>query len=282
LAGQSDPLGATSRGTGELVRAALAHGCQQILLGVGGSACTDGGAGLLQALGARLLDRDGLELGTGGGALRDLARVDLAGLDPGLAGAQIVLASDVDNPLLGPQGAAAVYAPQKGASQDEVRLLEAGLRRLAEVLSSATSAGPAVSSAAAQLPGAGAAGGVGFAALAVLGATRRPGVDVVLELTGFFDVLAGADLVITGEGRLDAQTLHGKAPAGVAKAASRAGIDVVVLCGQRDLADDALAAAGICAAYPLTDLEPDLARCLAHPGELLERLASQVATRHLW
>lgn len=266
-----DPLGATSYGTGELVRAALDAGCHEVVLAVGGSACTDGGAGMLQALGARLLDAAGKELNRGGAALADLHRVDLKGLDQRLAQVRVVLASDVDNPLLGTAGAAAVYGPQKGAATPDIAVLDAALARWASLLDAE----------AADRPGAGAAGGVGYAALAVLRAHRRAGIDVVLDLVGFHGRLAGTALVITGEGSLDAQTLRGKAPAGVAAAARAAGVPVVAVCGQRDLDDDELAGAGILKAYALTDLEPDVQRCLAEPGPLLERLAGKIAVEQL-
>jgi glycerate kinase len=269
--GETDPRDATSRGTGELIAAAMDHGCTEVVLGVGGSACTDGGAGLLQALGARLLDAAGRELGAGGAALTRLAQLDLSGLDPRLQSTRVVLASDVDNPLLGPNGATQVYAPQKGASAADVALLEAALTRWADALDPAS----------AMLPGAGAAGGVGYAALTVLRAQRRPGIDVVLELVSFHDHFKDASLVITGEGSLDEQTLRGKAPAGVAAAARELGIPAVAVCGQRTLNDDRLAEAGIVAAYSLIDIEPDLSRCLAEPGPMLERLAAVIARQWL-
>jgi glycerate kinase len=217
------------------------------------------------------LDASGEELAAGGAALAKLDRVDLSTLDRRLRDTRIVLASDVDNPLLGPNGAAQVYAPQKGASAADIGLLEAALTGWADVLDPD----------AARVPGAGAAGGVGYAALTVLQARRRPGIDVVLDLVGFHDHLENAALVITGEGSLDEQTLHGKAPAGVAAAARELGIPVVAVCGQRTLDDDRLAAAGIVAAYSLTDIEPDLSRCLAEPGPLLERLAAVIARKWL-
>lgn len=265
--GRPDPLGATSRGTGELVGAALDRGCTEVVLGVGGSACPDGGAGMLQALGARLRDATGDELAPGGAALATLDHVDLDGLDQRLRQVRIVLASDVDNPLLGPRGAARVYAPQKGASPADVAVLESALRRWAAALDPD----------AARLPGAGAAGGIGYAALTVLAAQRRPGIDVLLGLVGFADKLAGARLVVTGEGSLDEQTLHGKAPAGVAAAARSAGVPVVAVCGRQLLTDEALADAGILSAYALTGIEPDVARCMAEPGPLLQRLAATIA-----
>lgn len=266
-AGRHDALRATSRGTGELMRAALDAGCQKIILGVGGSACTDAGAGMLQALGASLLDAEGRELEPGGGPLVALDRVDLSGLDPRLARTRIVLASDVDNPLLGPRGAARIYGPQKGASPDALIVLEQGLRRWADV----------VDPAAAEHPGAGAAGGVGYTAMAVLGAVRRPGVDVVLDLVRFREYTQGVDLVITGEGRLDEQTFYGKAPVGVAAAAGVAGVPVVAVCGQLLLPPAQLQDVGISAVYSLGDIETDLERRMRSPGPLLESIGRQVA-----
>ncbi|MPY99557.1 MAG: glycerate kinase [Actinophytocola sp.] len=267
--GRLAPLVATSYGTGEVIRAALDDGCRTIVLGLGGSACTDGGAGLAQALGVRLLDADGRDLPPGGAALAELATVDVSDLHPAVAGADVVVASDVDNPLLGEHGAAAVYGPQKGADAEQVAQLDAALARWNEVL--ARDAG--VDAATATLPGAGAAGGVGFAALAVLGATLRPGIEYLLDLVGFHQHLAGASLVVTGEGSLDEQTLRGKAPAGVAAAAREAGAPVVAIAGQCLLPREALRAAGFVAAYALIDIEPDPRRCVAEAGPLLERLA---------
>ncbi|CAM5356092.1 glycerate kinase [Streptomyces abikoensis] len=266
------PLTATTYGTGELVRAALDAGARSLVLGVGGSATTDGGAGMLSALGARLLDASGAPVRPGGAALAGLATADLSGLDPRLRTASLVLASDVDNPLTGTAGAAAVYGPQKGASVDDVALLDAALAHYAAVLDAGALAGAA---------GAGAAGGLGYGALAGLGAVFRPGIEVMLDVLGFADALRGTDLVITGEGSLDAQTLRGKAPAGVAGAARERGIPVVAVCGRLALETTALKGAGIVRAYALTDLEPDPRRCMAHAGPLLERLAERVAADHL-
>ncbi|WP_433506672.1 glycerate kinase [Pseudonocardia halophobica] len=259
-----DPLGATSRGTGELVAAALDAGVDTIVLGVGGSACTDGGAGLLAALGARILDATGDPVPDGGAALTHAARLDLTALDPRLRSVELVLACDVDNPLLGPEGAAAVYGPQKGAGPPEVAALEAALRHWAGIVGDDGDAA-----------GAGAAGGVGFAALTVLGARRRPGIEVVLELVGFAEHLAGAALVVTGEGALDAQTLHGKAPAGVAAAARAAGVPVVAVCGRCEVSAAELTAAGIREAHALVDLDPE--RCLTEAGALLRRIGARLA-----
>ncbi|MFE7130495.1 glycerate kinase [Streptomyces sp. NPDC057638] len=261
------PLTATSRGTGELLRAALDAGARTIVLGVGGSATTDGGAGMLSALGARLLDASGAGLPPGGAALGALATVDLSGLDPRLTTAELILASDVANPLTGPDGAAAVYGPQKGATADDITLLDAALAHYASVLGPERAADR----------GAGAAGGVGYAALAVLGARARPGIEVVLDVLGFAAALERATLVITGEGSLDTQTLQGKAPAGVAAAARARGREVVAVCGRLALTPAELAGVGIARAYALLDLEPDPERCLRDAGPLLERLAERLA-----
>ena len=269
-AGVFAPLTATTYGTGELLRAALDAGARSVVLGVGGSATNDGGAGMLSALGARFLDADGEPVPPGGGGLNELASADLSDLDPRLGSVELVLASDVDNPLLGPKGAAAVYGPQKGASAEDVAVLDAALGRYAAVLDDRAGG-------AAEAPGAGAAGGVGFGALVGLRATFRPGVQVLLDMLGFADALGRADLVITGEGSLDEQTLHGKAPAGVAAAARARDLEVIAVCGRLALAPGALGAAGIRRAYALTDLEPDTALCMAEAGPLLERLAQQIA-----
>ena len=271
------PLTASSFGAGEVLRAALEAGARRIIFGVGGSASTDGGAGLLQALGARLLDARGEAAAgpAGGGALRDVAALDLSGLYPGLGAAGIILAADVDNPLTGPDGAAEVYGPQKGASPAEVALLDGGLRHWADVVAAATGTDWS------RVPGAGAAGGVGFAALAVLGAVRRPGAELVLDLAGFGTALDGADLVITGEGSLDAQSLAGKAPVGVARAAARRGVPVVAVAGRSALTEAELAAAGITTVYPLSDLEPDEERSRAEAARLLRRMGEMIARDRL-
>ena len=270
--GQLAPLAASTRGVGELILAAVRMGAKKVILGLGGTASTDGGAGLVSALGATLRDAHGDDLPGGGAALSSLARLDLTRLRD-LSGVEFLLASDVDNPLLGPSGAAAVYAPQKGASAADVAVLEAGLARWADV------AEAAAGKAARGLPGAGAAGGLGFAAQLFLGARLRPGISLLLEMAAFERHLDGADLVITGEGSLDEQTLHGKAPVGVAQAAAahEPPVPVVAVAGVCTLSRAQLRAAGIEAAYPLTDVEPDVALCCASPGPLLERVARQIA-----
>ncbi|MFE3307893.1 glycerate kinase [Embleya sp. NPDC059213] len=258
------PLTADTAGVGELIARALELGCTRIVLGLGGSASTDGGSGLARALGVRLLDAAGAELPPGGAALLRLDRIERGDLAARLAGVEVVIASDVDNPLLGPKGAAAVYGPQKGATPEDVRVLDAALARWAEVVA------PELT----EVPGAGAAGGAGYGALAFLGARVRPGIAVLLELLGFDELLDGARLVVTGEGSLDRQTLHGKAPAGVAAAARARGVPVAVVCGRVELSGVQLDAAGIVAAYALADLGPD---SMANADELAEHAGELLA-----
>ena len=279
------PLTATSYGTGELIAAALDAGCTRIILGIGGSASTDGGQGLVHALTGTTRPATGSAASaatpgppSSGGAVDAL---DLAGLRRRLRGVAVVVACDVDNPLTGPRGAAAVYGPQKGASPQQVAELDARLTRWADLVAEQTGSDLR------DVLGAGAAGGVGFAALALLGAELRPGIDLVLEMVRFREQLAGADLVITGEGALDEQTLNGKAVAGVAGAAraSTAGAftpaPVVAVCGVNRLEPEQLQELGVSAAYALTDLEPDVRRCIAEPRPLLERIAERIAVEHL-
>ncbi|HZX06023.1 glycerate kinase [Kribbella sp.] len=257
------PLTATTYGTGELIAAALDAGCTRIVLGIGGSASTDGGRGLIEALSGN------------NSSLRDEKVPDrrLAALRRRLDGVQIVVACDVDNPLTGRRGAAAVYGPQKGATPQQVAQLDAALGKWADVVARETGADLR------DTPGAGAAGGVGFAALALLGAELRPGIELVLEMVRFREKLAGADLVVTGEGALDEQTLHGKAVAGVAAASN--GVPVVAVCGVNRLSAEQLRGIGVAAAYALTDVEPDVRRCIAEPRPLLEELGERLAVEHL-
>lgn len=272
-AGVFAPLTSSTYGSGELLRAALDAGARTIVFGVGGSATTDGGAGMLSALGARFVDAEGEPVAPGGAALSDVATADLSGLDPRLSSVDLVLASDVDNPLTGPKGAPAVYGPQKGASPDDVEILDAALGHFAAVLEKSIGSSATEYAAA---PGAGAAGGIGYGAL-VLGARFRPGIEVMLDVLGFAPALERATLVITGEGSLDEQTLHGKAPAGVAAAARAAGKEVVAVCGRLALRPEALGRAGIRRAYPLTEVEPDIARCISDAGPILETVAQNIA-----
>ncbi|SFT81198.1 glycerate kinase [Actinopolyspora lacussalsi subsp. righensis] len=269
--GEFDPLRASSYGTGELIAAALDAGVSEIVLGVGGSACTDGGAGMLTALGARFTDAAGNPLAPGGGGLERITGADLSGLDPRLAGVDLVLASDVDNPLCGSSGAAHVYGPQKGASSEQVRRLDGALGRFAEVIGRVTGGSSA------DRPGAGAAGGVGYGAMTALSARFRSGSDVVLELVDFDRDLAGAALVVTGEGALDEQTLHGKVPAAVAARAAKAGVPTVAVAGKCSLSRQRLRDGGFAAVYALAHLQPDPARSIEGAAALLHRVGEHIA-----
>ena len=265
------PLEAGTAGLGAVLAHALDRGVDEIVVGLGGSASTDGGAGLLTGLGARVLDAAGRELPAGGAALARAAGLDLSTLHPRARRARFVFACDVDNPLLGPDGAAAVYGPQKGADAAQVRQLDAALARWAGVLQESTGRDVAGD------PGAGAAGGAMCGAAAVLGATRCSGVRTVLDLIGFARTVDGADLVVTGEGRLDHQTLHGKAPAGVADAACTAGSTVLAVAGDSTLDETTLRAAGFAGLHTLVALAPDRAGALRDTRALLRRIGRTIA-----
>ena len=263
---------ASSRGTGELIRDALDTRVHRLILGLGGSATNDGGAGLLAALGVRFLGLAGVELPPGGAALADLIVIEPSGLDPRLASVEVVVASDVTNPLTGPAGAAATYGPQKGADPAAVADLDAALGIYGTAIEAAT--GRAV----AELPGAGAAGGTGAALLAFTSATLRPGIDVVAEMAGLPTALDGADLVITGEGRADEQTLAGKVAMGVALLAGNRGIPVVLLCGSLGPGSEALEVAGLFAMIqPVADRPMSLAEAMADTERLLSNAAERLA-----
>lgn len=271
--GERTALHSTTFGVGELIREALDAGAQRLLLTLGGSATNDGGAGMLAALGGKLLDAEGQALPPGGAALERLARLDLADFDPRLASLAVETAVDVDNPLLGERGASAVFGPQKGATTADVSRLDDALSRLADL------AAEALGEDHRDLPGAGAAGGMGFAARAFLGAKLRPGIELVMEQAGFEDLLSDADLVITGEGQLDGQSMAGKTPVGIARAAHRRGVPVIVLCGRLAPGWQAAFDEGVTAAFALADgpmaLDEALERCaelLADRGESLARL----------
>lgn len=222
---QRNPLRTSSRGTGELIRDALDAGARRFVLGVGGSATNDGGAGMVQALGGRLLDEAGNELPAGGGALDRLRHIDLSGLDARIKDCVFDIACDVSNPLVGPQGASHIFGPQKGATPAMVEQLDANLRHYADVI--ARELGHQV----AGVPGAGAGGGIGAAMLVFLGGRLRPGSEIVTAAVGLDAAVADADLVITGEGRIDSQSIHGKTPIGVARVAQRHGKPVIAIAG---------------------------------------------------
>jgi glycerate kinase len=269
--GRLAPLDATSRGTGEVMAAALEAGCRRLVVGIGGSACTDGGAGMVEALGARLYDADGRPLRAGGAALAELSTLDLTGMRD-FRGVEVVVACDVDNPLTGPRGAAAVYGPQKGAEPVQVRRLDAALGHWADIVADRTRQDLR------QRAGAGAAGGVGFAAVALLGAELQPGIELVLDLIEFDTQLVGVDWVVVGEGSLDDQTLHGKAPVGVAARGRDAGARVLAVCGRLDVSRDQLRSVGIEDAFPLTELDADPEVCMRDAARLLEVLGERLAS----
>ncbi|MBD3895529.1 glycerate kinase [Halomonas sp. ML-15] len=260
---QRSALHSTTHGVGELILAALDAGANSLLLTLGGSATNDAGAGMLEALGARLLDAEGAPLAPGGAALANLHSLDLSGLDLRLSQLRVETAVDVDNPLLGERGASAIFGPQKGASDAEVATLDAALAHFADC------AAAVLGDDHRDLPGAGAAGGMGFAARAFLGAELRPGIELVMEQVGFDTLLAQADLVITGEGQLDGQSLSGKTPVGISRRAAARGVPCVALVGRLGEGWQACHDEGISAAFALADGPMDLDEALGRCAELL-------------
>jgi glycerate kinase len=267
-----NPLHTTSFGTGELIAAALNAGARHLILGLGGSATNDLGAGMAQALGVRFLGADGrpIEEPLSGARLLEVAALDCSRLHPGLAACRLEVACDVDNPLLGPMGATAVYGPQKGATPAIAAELEAGLAHLIALLEAAT--GRRVR----ERPGAGAAGGMGAMLLALGGMEPRPGIALVLAASGFTEALAQADLVLTGEGRVDTQTAHGKTISGVARAAAAAGVPVVVIAGEIGPGAHDLHAIGVTSLFSLVPGPMDLTTAMASAPRLLADAAERV------
>jgi glycerate 2-kinase len=269
-----DPNITTTYGVGELIREALDRGALSIIIGIGGSATNDGGAGMAQALGVRLLDQRGAELPPGGACLRELARLDLSGLDPRLMEVKIIAACDVENPLIGVHGASMVFGPQKGASPQDVKLLDAALRHYGRLVTEAC--GRDVINA----PGAGAAGGLGAGLLAFCHAELKRGIDIVLDATGFDEDLAVADLVITGEGKVDAQTRFGKAPAGVLRRARAAGKPVVALAGVIEgKRANFLGADGFVDLISLVDGKTTIEEALRNAGTLVRKRTNELIGR---
>ncbi|MDY7529787.1 MULTISPECIES: glycerate kinase [unclassified Cryobacterium] len=260
-----DPRIASTFGVGWLIADALDRGARRFIVGLGGSVTNDGGAGMLQALGARLLDVGGAELPRGGAALARLARIDLSGFDPRLAGTSFRIACDVTNPLLGPSGASRVFGPQKGADESTVAELDAALGVFASVVTSMT--GREV----ATVAGAGAAGGLGAAFLAFFDSTMQRGVDLVMEAAHLSESMAGADIVFTGEGSIDAQTLGGKTPLGVAETAARHGVPVIAFAGRVGEGAEALYGHGFAALVPIVLGVCTLAEALAAGAANLEK-----------
>lgn len=268
---ERNPLVTTTWGLGQLIRAALDAGARRFVVGIGGSATNDAGAGMIQALGGRLLDAEGRDLPPGGGALASLERIDLSGLDPRLSECTIDVACDVDNPLCGPKGASAIFGPQKGATPEMVATLDRNLARFAAVVKAQLGLDVA------DLPGSGAAGGLGAGLRAVVGATLRPGVEIVMEAVGMDAIVADADLVVTGEGRIDGQTVHGKTPVGVAAVARRHGCPVIAIAGSVGAGAEAVYAHGINAVFGILPRPCTLAEALAEAEPNLRRTARNVA-----
>lgn len=265
-----NPRAATTFGTGQLIKAALDCGLRKIIIGLGGSATNDGGSGMAMALGARLAGSDGKDIALGGGALASLAEIGLQDLDKRLRETKILAACDVTNPLCGPSGATAVYGPQKGATPAMIAELDAALSHYAAIAAGVT--GRAV----AELPGAGAAGGLGAGLMFFTDAQLMPGVELVLETTGFSRLLQGADLVITGEGRTDYQTVFGKAPVGVAGVARRAGVPVVCLSGSLGEGADEVLSQGIGALMSIVPGPVALAECMQKGEQFIEEAAARL------
>jgi len=268
-----NPWVTTTYGTGELIKAALEHGCRKIIIGIGGSATNDAGAGMAQALGVKLLDEDGNQIGFGGGELGRLRRIDMSGLDKRASEAEFIVACDVDNPLTGERGASYVYAPQKGATPEMLPKLDSNLRHFAEIVRQQL--GIDVE----HVPGAGAAGGLGAGLMAFLKAKLKRGTEIVFELVKLEEKIASADIVITGEGQIDAQTVFGKTPIGVAKLAKRYGKPVIAIAGSIGEGAESVHSHGIDAIFsiinrpmPLEQAMRNVEALLASAGEQLARL----------
>ncbi len=271
---QRDAGRASTYGVGQLISAAINVGARRFLVGLGGSATTDGATGLMSALGVRFYDERDCVLPPGGGELARLARIEMKFLDWRFPNCRFTALCDVTNPLCGDNGAAAVFGPQKGATPAQVAQLDAGLARLAEVTAAQFGRDFSLE------PGAGAAGGAGFGLMAFGGATLRSGIDAVLEATGFGERIAGADLILTGEGSLDAQTLNGKTISGVCRVATDAGVPVVALGGRVALSGGQLDALGLRSAFSIVDGPRALASCLAEGAALVETASERVL--RLW
>ncbi|MDL2185632.1 glycerate kinase [Pseudomonas sp. ChxA] len=269
--GQRDACISSTFGTGELIRAALDAGAQRIILAIGGSATNDGGAGAMQALGVQLFNAQGQALAPGGLALAGLTRMSLEQMDPRLAQVRFEIAADVNNPLCGPHGASAIFGPQKGANPQQVEQLDAALGHFADHCARVLPKDVR------DEPGSGAAGGLGFAAKAFLGAQFRAGVEVVAELVGLDAAVQGADLVITGEGRFDAQTLRGKTPFGVARIAQRHGVPVIVIAGTLGEGYEQMYAHGVDAAFALPSGPMSLEQACSEAPSLLRERAADIA-----
>jgi glycerate kinase len=266
-----NPMVTTTYGTGELIRGGLDQGCRRFIIGIGGSATNDGGAGMAQALGVKLLDVKGEQISYGAAGLGHLKKIDIKGLDPRLKGAEVLVACDVNNPLTGPAGAAQVFGPQKGANPEMVGELDCLLERFAKVVE--RDLGRNVK----DIPGAGAAGGLGAGLLAFLAARLVPGVDLILEVVGLEEILReGVDLVITGEGEINRQTLYGKVPVGVARLAKKYNVAVIAIVGSIGQGAEDVYQEGIEAMMTIVNGPISLAEAMAKTGDLVAEATARV------
>ena len=268
---RQNPMLTTTYGTGQLIRAALDTGCNKLIIGIGGSATNDGGAGMAQALGAKLLDTSGNQIGFGGVSLADIDKIDISGFDPRLSEVDVIVACDVSNVLTGKDGASYIYGPQKGATLDMVEILDRNLAHFADIIKRD------LNQSVEDIPGAGAAGGLGAGLIAFTGAQLQAGIDIVLEVTDFKNRIQGSDLVITGEGRLDYQTSFGKTPAGVAKIARQYNIPVIAIAGSVTEDVDRLYTIGIDAVVDIFHEPMSLETAIANASKLITLAAERAA-----
>lgn len=267
---ERNPLKTTTFGTGQLIQSALERGCHKLIIGIGGSATNDCGAGMAQALGVKLLDSDGDDIGFGGGELGKVAKIDLTSLNPKIKNVQFIIASDVKNPLCGPNGASLVYGPQKGATPKMVEVLDKNLRHFAEIIKNDLGKDLL------NVPGSGAAGGLGAGLLAMLGAEIKSGIDIVMEVTGFEDKVKEADLIITGEGATDFQSMFGKVPFGISQVAKRWNKPVLCISGTLGMGYEKLYGIGITALFSIVNKPMSLEEAITSGTELLEQTTENI------
>lgn len=265
-----NPIKTTTYGVGELIKSALDSGCRRFIIGIGGSATNDGGAGMAQALGVKLMDKDGKEIEFGGGNLNKVAKIDLSGIDKRIYESEFIVASDVDNPLCGERGASYVYGPQKGATPEMVQALDNNLKHYAEVVKNTI--GKDLS----EIPGAGAAGGLGFGLMAYLNAKLKPGIEIIIEVAELENKIKECDIVITGEGNTDFQTAFGKAPSGIAKLAHKYGKPVIILSGGLGQNYKELYGIGVTALYSIVDKPMTLDEAMKNTYSLIADRAEDI------
>lgn len=268
--GKRDPLNATTYGTGELIRKALDEGIRDFIIGIGGSATNDGGIGAAQALGVKFLDRFGKEVGLGGKQLQHIEKIILDNIDPRIKESTITVICDVSNPLTGPHGATAVYGPQKGVTEETFNILESGMKNYERLIKETT--GMDMS----KVPGSGAAGGLGAALVAFFGAVLKPGIDAILDYVRFEELIEGADLVITGEGRIDGQSLYGKVPVGIARRCKSKGVKVIAIVGGMGPGAQKVYDCGIASIMPIVNAPISLDEAIARSQELLKDAADRM------